>query len=180
VYDGDKGSLEGAAGLQFGSSVASLSPVFNTLNLHTDIFNSTISTLAANNSGKPTNSVTVACLCEGAGRAGNNTDTVVVTPSVNLTISKTDGLSDLPAGTTTTYTITLANSGSSAANRAVLQDPVAPGLSCSTVSCSTTGATCPTAPVTAAALQAGLAIASFPANSSSTFLVDCAMTATGQ
>jgi uncharacterized repeat protein (TIGR01451 family) len=138
--------------------------------------------VSANNSGTLTNSVTVACLCEGASRSGNNTgsDTVVVTPGASLTITKTNGASALTAGTTTTYTITVANLGPSAASGAVLEDPVAPGLSCSTVTCTTTGATCPTAPIAIANLQTGVAIPSFPANSSLTFVVNCAVTATGQ
>jgi mucin-19 len=43
AYDGDRGSVEGTAGLQFGQTASTLSPVFNALNPQTDYFNSTIS-----------------------------------------------------------------------------------------------------------------------------------------
>ncbi|MGA8516426.1 MAG: hypothetical protein WB821_16815, partial [Burkholderiaceae bacterium] len=50
AYDGDRGSAEAAAGgLLFGTSTATLSPVTNTLNPLTDVFNSTISTSGVNN-----------------------------------------------------------------------------------------------------------------------------------
>ena len=55
AYDGDKGSTEGVAGLQFGASIATLSPVFNALNPQNDVFNSTISTLGVNNSARAPN-----------------------------------------------------------------------------------------------------------------------------
>ena len=48
AYDGDRGSLEGTAGLQFGPTAASLSPVFNAVNPQADYFNSTISRDGAN------------------------------------------------------------------------------------------------------------------------------------
>jgi uncharacterized repeat protein (TIGR01451 family)/fimbrial isopeptide formation D2 family protein len=43
AYDGDRGSTEGTAGLLFGPTATSLSPVFNAVNPQTDYFNSTIS-----------------------------------------------------------------------------------------------------------------------------------------
>jgi uncharacterized repeat protein (TIGR01451 family) len=48
AIDGDRTSTEGTAGLQFGPSAASLSPVFNAVNPQNDYFNSTISTNGAN------------------------------------------------------------------------------------------------------------------------------------
>jgi uncharacterized repeat protein (TIGR01451 family) len=138
--------------------------------------------VSAANSGTFTNNVSVACNCEGSTRTANNsaTDTVVVFPSTQLTISKTNGVSTLTAGETTTYTIVVSNLGPSAADNAVLIDPVAPGLSCTSVTCSSATATCPVAPIPIANLQAGLPITGFPANSSLTFLVVCGVTATGQ
>ena len=50
-YDGDKGSTEGAAGLLFGQTTATLNPVFNALNPQTDVFNSSRSTLGNQNTG---------------------------------------------------------------------------------------------------------------------------------
>jgi uncharacterized repeat protein (TIGR01451 family) len=87
------------------------------------------------------------------------------------------------AGQSTTYTLTAANGGLSAANNAVLTDPAATGLSCTTVSCSVASgtATCPVAPTLSVAnLQgAGVPMANLPPNSSLSFLVGCTVTATG-
>ena len=47
-YDGDRGSVEGTAGLQFGQTATTLSPVFNAVNPQNDYFNSTISNGGAN------------------------------------------------------------------------------------------------------------------------------------
>jgi uncharacterized repeat protein (TIGR01451 family) len=137
--------------------------------------------VSAANSGTFTNSVTVACNCEGPTRTANNTgtDTVVVTPSAQLTITKTNGVTSLAAGQTTSYTIVVSNAGPSAANDSVLTDSAVPGLSCTSVTCSSATATCPAAPITVASLQAGLLVPGFPANSSLTFTVTCGVTASG-
>ena len=52
AYDGDRGSTEGTAGLLFGPSTTSLSPVSNATNPQTDVFNSSITTLGALNGGR--------------------------------------------------------------------------------------------------------------------------------
>jgi uncharacterized repeat protein (TIGR01451 family) len=105
--------------------------------------------------------------------------TVVIPVPAALAISKTNNTTTLVAGSTTTYTIVVSNAGPNAANNALLKDPAAPGLQCSTVSCSATGgAICPSASV--AALQgAGVPIATFPAVSSLTFSLTCGVTANG-
>ncbi len=140
--------------------------------------------VSAATAGTFTNTVTTACACEGASKTANNlgTDTVVVNPSVNLSITKTNTVGTLTAGQTTSYTITVANSGPGNASGAVVSDPAAPGLVCTAVSCAVTGgaATCPTAPISLAAFQSGLPIPSFPAGSSLSFSLSCGVTATGQ
>ena len=139
--------------------------------------------VSAANSGTFTNSVTVACAsCEGSTRTANNTatDTVVVTPSTVLTISKTNNTTTLVAGQTTTYVIVVSNLGPSAADNSRLADPAVPGLSCTSVTCSSSTATCPTAPIAMASLQGGLLIPVFPPSSALTFAVVCNVTATGQ
>ncbi len=131
-----------------------------------------------------TNSVAVSA---GAGEtvATNNTATVVTTPTcstANIALTKSDSVTSIPAGATTTYTLTITNTGAGNANGTVVQDPATAGLSCSAVTCTATtgGAICPT-PLTIAALQgAGLTIATFPASSSVTLGVVCGVTATGQ
>jgi uncharacterized repeat protein (TIGR01451 family) len=139
--------------------------------------------VSANASGSFTNTATVSCACEGASKTGNNTalDPVTVVPVASLAISKTNGVNTLVAGGTTSYTITVANFGPASAGGAVFTDPVAAGLSCTSVTCSVTGgaAVCP-APLSIAAVQAGIAIATFPASSSLSFVIQCSVTATGQ
>jgi uncharacterized repeat protein (TIGR01451 family) len=144
-------------------------------------FPTIILAVSAANSGTFTNSVSVACNCEGPTRTANNTgtDTVVVFPSAQLTITKSNGVTTVTAGQATTYTIVVSNLGPSAADNAVLADPAATGLSCTSVACSSATATCPPAPIPIANLQAGVPITGFPANSSLTFTVVCEVTATG-
>ena len=115
---------------------------------------------------------------------------VRVLGSVNLAITKTDGLGTVVAGGTTAYTITLANFGSFPANSATLKDPSAAGLACTAVTCQAFGtAVCPApAALTIAALQgAGIDIPLLPPTPLATpaanrveFRVACNVTATGQ
>ena len=99
--------------------------------------------------------------------------------STNLSITKTNAVGTVTAGSTTIYTITVNNNGPNSADGAVVTDPIAAGLNCTAVSCSAGGgATCPASP-TISGLQAGLAVPVFPASSSLVFLVDCGVTATG-
>ncbi len=125
------------------------------------------------------------------------TRTVVYTPPSNvdssclftntrtaaLTVTKTNSLGTVTAGSTVSYSITLANSGPSDADGATFRDPAATGLSCTSVSCTSVSgsASCPAGgSVTVAALQGGgIALASFPASSSITFSVTCGVTASG-
>lgn len=106
------------------------------------------------------------------------------TRSANISISKSNGVSSVIAGSSTTYAVVVSNAGVSDADGSVLRDAVAPGLSCTAVTC--TGATgtavCPAAGnVTIANLQgSGITLTSLPANSSLTFNVTCSVTATGQ
>ena len=114
----------------------------------------------------------------------NNTATATVTAIqvANLQITKTNSVSTLSAGQTTTYTITVSNGGPSNAGGSTVKDPVATGLSCSAVTCTVLSGTasCP-ATVNIGLLQgAGLVLPTFNANSSVQFLVTCGVTATGQ
>ena len=78
------------------------------------------------------------------------------------------------------YTIVVRNEGPNAANNAVVRDPVALGLSCTTnPTCSATGATCPVAPSIAALQGAGLISPSLPNGGVVTFTLTCTVTATG-
>ena len=107
--------------------------------------------------------------------------TVTIPVSTNLSISKTNVVTSLNAGSTTSYTITASNNGPAAADGSVLKDPTTTGLSCSSVSCSASGgAVCPSAPISLAALQgSGVSLPIFPASSSLAFSLLCGVTATG-
>jgi uncharacterized repeat protein (TIGR01451 family) len=122
--------------------------------------------------------------------ASSTQEDVRVLGSVNLAITKTNGTTTLAAGSTTAYTVTVANFGSFPAASATFKDPTAAGLACTTVTCTQFGtAVCPTAPNTTIALMQGTGIvipnlpptplASPPANRLE-FLVGCGITATGQ
>lgn len=97
-----------------------------------------------------------------------------------LDITKNNFASTLVAGSTTTYTITASNGGPSAADGAIVKDPAASGLNCTTVTCGATGgAVCPAAPTAATLQGAGLVAPTFPANSTLTFSLTCGVIATG-
>jgi uncharacterized repeat protein (TIGR01451 family) len=124
-----------------------------------------------------------------AQQASSNAASANVSLVANLSISKTNATTTLVAGSTTAYTVTVANGGPSAANGAVVRDVSSAGLVCTSVTCAqTTGsATCPTAlplnnivpRASTSFFGAGEAIPSFPGNSSVTFVVRCNVTATG-
>ena len=119
----------------------------------------------------------------------NNTSTAStsVTPTVNLQISKTNGQTVLAAGSVTNYTITVSNTGLSAANGATLRDIPSAGLVCTSITCNTAASTtaCPAAGNGVGQLSisnvtnAGVLL-DLPANSTLSFNVSCNVVATGQ
>jgi uncharacterized repeat protein (TIGR01451 family) len=120
---------------------------------------------------------------------GNNVSTVTstVTPAAQITIAKTDGTTTVAAGSTTSYTITVANFGPANAPNSVVKDAVAAGLSCTSATCALTAGTavCPAAANGAALMAAlqsagGASIPTFNSGSTLTFVVTCGVTATGQ
>ena len=116
----------------------------------------------------------------------NNTGTASTTLDCNaiLSVSKDNGTNTVVTGTTTTYTVVFTNSGPSSADGAVLSDVPGAGLgSCSVTSCSASGgspvlASCPAAPADLLG-PGGVVASNFPAGASLTFLVRCAVTASG-
>lgn len=147
----------------------------------------TVTARGANTSGTFVNTVTLAPLATtGDAVSTNNTATATATMSsaTTLTIAKTNGVNTVTYGGTTAYTLTVANLGPGAAPNALLKDPAATGLSCTSVVCGTgsVGSVCP-APgsVTIANLQgSGVPLTpTFSAGHSLTFLVTCNVTATG-
>ena len=113
----------------------------------------------------------------------NNTSSVSTAIGWSLVnVTKTNGVGTLTAGTTTSYTITVANFGPSAADGSVIVDPAVTGLNCTSVTCSATAANmCPASPTVGALQSTGLAISpTFAINTTATFVVTCGVTATGQ
>ncbi len=108
-------------------------------------------------------------------------DTDILTPMADLAISKSDGVTSVNAGGTTTYTIVVSNGGPSDANGAVFTDPVVANLGVTSVSCGSPsgGAACPTAPNTTIALMqgSGIVIPTLPAGGSVTFMVNATVAA---
>jgi uncharacterized repeat protein (TIGR01451 family) len=106
-----------------------------------------------------------------------------IMPSANLSIVKTNSTNQLQAGTSTTYVITVANTGLSTATGVRLTDPPVNGLSCTTITCSNASgsASCPASgSVTTAYLQGSGIQHDLPVNSSLSFSLTCNVTATGQ
>ena len=74
-----------------------------------------------------------------------STDTDTLTPAVDLAITKTDGVASVVPGTSTTYTITVTNSGPSSAVGAQITDLLPAEITAATWGCSAAGgATCGT------------------------------------
>lgn len=112
----------------------------------------------------------------------NDSATVVlnIKPSVNLTITKTNGTVTLLPSSTTAYTVTIANTAGATATGALFKDPAVTGLSCTSVACTAQGgAVCPTSPLVSALQGTGITIPSLPAGSSVSFVLTCDVTATG-
>ena len=110
-----------------------------------------------------------------------DTTRVRVVSSADVQITKTDGKLSTVAGTINTYTLVVTNNGPSAANNAVLTDPVVAGLNVTAVACTmvTGGAVCP-ASISVALLQgSGIVISTLPSGGSLTFTVTATVTATG-
>jgi uncharacterized repeat protein (TIGR01451 family) len=117
----------------------------------------------------------------------NNTAAVLTNlgPATLLTITKTNNTTTVAAGSTTSYTITVANFGPANAPSSIIKDPAATGLTCTAATCAVTAgtATCPAGTPAALmlALQgAGASIPTFNSGSTVSFVVTCGVTATGQ
>lgn len=98
----------------------------------------------------PSSSCTTQC--------GSDSTTVSAPSNSDLSITKTDGTSSIPANGSTTYTIRVTNSGPAVVTGAVLRDAPPTGMTFGAVACSTaSGNVCTTAP-TPAQLSSGFAL----------------------
>lgn len=116
-----------------------------------------------------------------ANNSAQDSDPVI--GSVNLSITKTNTVTALIAGSTTSYAITITNTGPSNLTNATFRDIPASGLSCTSIACSVLSgaALCPLpAALTVANMTSpGIQIPSMPPPSSLRFTVNCNVTATG-
>ena len=105
-------------------------------------------TVSASATGVVANTATVAApvgVTDPDTSDNSSTDVDSLTPSVDLSITKTDGTATAVAGTSTTYVITVANSGPSTATGAQITDVLPSELSGATWACTSSGgATCAT------------------------------------
>ena len=94
------------------------------------------------------NTATVTASGAGDPNTANNsaTDTDTLNPSADLAITKTDGVTSVTAGGTTTYTIVATNAGPSAAPGSTVTDNFPAALACSTTCVAAGGATCTAGP----------------------------------
>jgi uncharacterized repeat protein (TIGR01451 family) len=116
-----------------------------------------------------------------AGSAPAATASFTVTPSADLRVAKTDGVTTVSSGQSTTYTITVSNLGPGSGSGTLLKDTPSAGLLCTSLSCTPTGGSaCPAGVLDTATLQgAGYTIPILPAGSSVDFLLGCTVTASG-
>jgi uncharacterized repeat protein (TIGR01451 family) len=174
-----------------GSSVScSRTPTLTPLAATSDLpaITGTVRFTTASCPGPATNSVQISSVQSPYTESStSNNSSSVASPlncSANLSVTKTNTVTSLTAGSTTSYLISFANAGPSSAENAVVRDAPSAGLNCSVASCSASGgspaAACPLAANLPNMLSgAGLALPSFPSGSTLNFTVNCNVTATG-
>ena len=107
----------------------------------------------------------------------NALQVTAIAGSADVSVTKTNGVSGVSTGSTTTYSIVVRNAGPSAADGATVTDPAVGGLDKTAISCSAAGgAVCPAA-VTVAGLERGLIVPTLPSGGSVTFTVTALVTA---
>jgi uncharacterized repeat protein (TIGR01451 family) len=103
-----------------------------------------------------------------------------ISPSVNLSISKTNGTNTVPAGGTTVYTVTFSNFGPSDASGALVKDFPSAGLTfCLVQSCSGTGGAICGAPTFTALNTSGYSLPVFPSGSTISLVLSCRVDSLG-
>jgi uncharacterized repeat protein (TIGR01451 family) len=118
----------------------------------------------------------------------NDPTPALISPSAQLSISKTNGVTELIAGQTISYIVEVDNAGPSGVLQATLRDVPSAGLVCTNASCTVLigTATCPAVGVALGELSianlnsAGVLIPRINAGARLQFVIDCDVTATGQ
>ncbi len=136
-----------------------------------------------------TNIVTLAAVGYTDANTSNNQaqDVDPVLGSVNLLITKTNSVTALTAGFTTSYAVTVTNTGPSTLVNGIFRDTPSAGLQCTSITCVPTGpALCPNPGAAAGELSianmnsaGGVVIPSMIPTSSLRFTINCNVTATG-
>ena len=140
-------------------------------------------TVPAGFTGDLTNTVTITPpITINDSNAANNTATDVdQAASADLSITKTDGVTQYAPGDTLTYTIVASNAGPGSADNAVFTDPAVSGLTAGSVTCGSAagGAACPVVANTTVALMqgTGIVVPTLPAGGSVTFTVTATVNA---
>jgi uncharacterized repeat protein (TIGR01451 family) len=117
----------------------------------------------------------------------NDPTPALIAPSAQLSISKTNGVTELVAGQTTSYILEVNNAGPSGVLQATLRDVPSAGLVCTSASCSVVigTATCPALGLAPGELSianlagAGVLIPRINSGARLQFVIDCGVTATG-
>jgi uncharacterized repeat protein (TIGR01451 family) len=109
-------------------------------------------------------------------------ETDVLSSTVSLvvlpTISKTDGLTTVTAGDTTTYSVVITNTTGAPLSNAIFQDPAVANLTIDSLVCSAAGgATCPASLPINTMQGGGIIIPPMPVNSSVTFTIGATVSA---
>jgi uncharacterized repeat protein (TIGR01451 family) len=103
-----------------------------------------------------------------------------ISPSVNLSVFKTNGTNTLVAGSNSIYTVTFINNGPSDASGALIRDIPSVGLSnCTVLSCTGTGGAFCGAPTFTALNTSGYSLPTFPSGSSVNLQLQCSVSLTG-
>ena len=122
----------------------------------------------------------------GANSTLNSVNSAVTTTcSTILAVTKTNAVTAVTAGGTTSYTVTFTNTGATAADGSNASDMPTAGLSCIVGACTASAtpiaASCPIPAQWPSLLTVGgVLLPAFPARSTVTFVVNCNVTATGQ
>ncbi|RZJ22659.1 MAG: DUF11 domain-containing protein [Haliea sp.] len=140
-------------------------------------------TVTATCGASPRSNTAVISAATGETFSANNTSTAttaITCGTTLLTVSKDNGSVSVVSGGTTSYTVTVANAGPSDGAGTTLTDVPTAGLSCTTVTCSATGgALCPAPSMPFVSLTTGVLIPTLGAGSTASFVVNCAVSASG-
>lgn len=140
-----------AAGGATGNTAAGAGNIADSLGLPAggSVTYTAICTLGAGATGSLANTATIGSAVFDPTPANNSaTDTDTLSPSANLSITKTDGVTTATAGGTLTYTIVASNAGPSHAPGSTVVDTFPSSLSCSTTCSGSGGGTCTAGPFT--------------------------------